>query len=171
MKRPLHATSLDILAADVGISIAAFRKVAAKLGSQVETGGQRPLDQVCHESVTQYGPLLTTLSLDVGEEKPLLWSVASPFALLYKLGDINAKFMPFLHSYLKGGGQILLYTDETHPGNPLHFANGLKVQCYYWTFNELPDWWTRGTHGWMPLGFSIYCHSKVVGGVCFRFSF
>jgi hypothetical protein len=173
-KRPLDASDANVLrclADDVGLSRRSLSKIQRILGVQESAPQLLALNDFIEDCVTPYGPILKNLSLDVGEEKPLLWQVASPFALLYKLSDCNHRFMPFLHNHLKGGGRILLYTDETHPGNPLHFDEGLKVQCYYWTFNELPGWYRNWTHGWMPLGFFIYCRYEVVRGVCFSCSF
>lgn len=70
-------------------------------------------------------------------------SIANPFAFLWKAVTDCDNFAKFFHSRMiakpptpEAPWQIILYSDEVTPGNPLATNNMRKFQAIYWSFLE-----------------------------------
>ena len=87
-------------------------------------------------TLTPYGELIQRLDMD-GRPGP---EYINPFALLFKLCTVNVAFATFLKSCCKGGrARVIIYADETRPGNVLRPDKGRALQCLYWTLAEFPQ--------------------------------
>ena len=91
---------------------------------------------------TPYGKLLDVMEVETVEGPPLQWHFCNPLALMHVLCQQAPAFAKLLRSVKKGcpGHKIAMYSDETTPGNAMNPDTPKDIQCFYWTFHELPHW-------------------------------
>ena len=73
-------------------------------------------------------------------------------ALLYHAANVSMHFSAFLIKCMPAGrGRIVLYIDETRPGNIIRPDNARAYNSIYWTLLEFPAWYrARDELGWIP---------------------
>jgi hypothetical protein len=112
---------------------------------------------------TPYGPLVAILNLPLESGGHLTWPFINPFALLWVLCTGYEKFSRFLFKYVSGLAGIVMYHDETTPGNQMHHDKyAREVLCWYWSIAELPGWFRARRSGWLVLG---YIQTRVLATV------
>ena len=92
---------------------------------------------------TPYGTVATTAELPAVDGGTLTIHCNNPFALLYAASTVSNEFGEFVHSHLTsngGRGRLVLYTDETTPGNALRPDHGRSYEALLFTFADLPHW-------------------------------
>jgi len=140
------------------ISFASVGNSSANLGRQVskETNCQTPM-----------GPLFIIVKLPLKSGGQHEWEMINPCALVWALCAKYGHYASFIKSNLgRIKGRLSFYTDEAVAGNPKgHNTNGrTKLQCLYFTFCELPDWFRSRYGGWLPLGYLAYKHQRNIKG-------
>ena len=95
------------------------------------------------DAPTPYGPILQRVSLFDKSDNPLDMVVAHPLAILWKAVDDCDAFSTFMLIRLKekppsrdDPWNLIIYSDEVTPGNPLATLNKRKFHAVYWTFLE-----------------------------------
>ncbi len=93
---------------------------------------------------TPYGPILQHMTLITLKDAPHPVPVANPFAVLWSAVSKCGPFAKFLRKRLdevpptpEKPWNLILYSDEVTPGNPLAPVNKRKFQAIYWSFIEL----------------------------------
>ena len=116
---------------------------------------------------TPYGTVLRNLDLPLVDGGVFNWRIASPGAFLYHLCLQSSLFAKFLSYHLDGiTSHLALYSDETTAGNVMRWDSSRKVQTFYYTFFELPDWFRSRACGWFVLGFLRYnMQCRIRGGL------
>ena len=92
---------------------------------------------------TPFGPILqTAVVIDKGDVEQHL-TIAHPLALLWVASSDSSSFSAFLQQKLKDHPpslekpwNLVIYTDEVTPGNPLATLNKRKFHALYWSFLE-----------------------------------
>ena len=95
------------------------------------------------QAQTPYGPILQSLHLIAKTGGPQHLFYAHPFALLWTSVKECPEFSKFFKAQLlkkppsiDNPWQLVLYSDEVTPGNPLSTANKRKFHAIYWSFLE-----------------------------------
>ena len=108
--------------------------------SRVAMKDARNLQNNAH---TRYGPILQSITLIDKDNAEAVLYIAHPMALLVTIVSDCEKFASFFHRKLRAHPcshdnpwNLVLYTDEVTPGNPLATMNKRKFQAIYWTFLE-----------------------------------
>jgi hypothetical protein len=94
---------------------------------------------------TPYGPILQTVTVTAKDGSIKHLPIANPFAMLWEaVSQEDSKFAPLFKQRLQEKPpspqqpwNLVLYSDEVTPGNPLSTNNRRKFQALYWTFLEL----------------------------------
>lgn len=93
---------------------------------------------------TPYGCVLQHTAMIMPDDVAKQVPVAHPFAMLYEAVSKCSPFSTFFLDRLRAQmptrtspWNVVLYTDEVTPGNPLATLNARKFQAVYWTFLEL----------------------------------
>ena len=95
---------------------------------------------------TPYGKLRTTIDAPQvdSSEPPLKIEIQNPFAMLWYAVTVSAAFNSMIGAALQRTPctfehpwRLLIYNDESSPGNQLAFKNARKLQGIYWTILEL----------------------------------
>lgn len=118
------------------------------------------------EMKTPYGPVRTTLQMPLSDGKTADLCINNPFSLLYALTSTRPEFGDFLQRHTQQNGnqaRIVMYSDETRPGNVHRPGHARQYECLQWTFAELPDWFRARKHGWFKLG---YVTTSLVDQIC-----
>ena len=82
--------------------------------------------------VTPYGTVATTIELPAVNGDTIALHCNNPFALLWAASSVNNEFGNFIHGHLtanNGKGRVVVYIDETTPGNALRPDNGRKFEA------------------------------------------
>ena len=110
---------------------------------------------------TPYGYLVEEMAIPLGDnDDQLKLLYVNPFAFLHHLCRTNTGFSKIVKTYLKNQtNSIIIYFDETRPGNVLRPDYARMVLSVYWTFKELPEYLRCRTAGWFP--FTFVRNSKV----------
>ena len=99
--------------------------------------------------LTPFGKVIQSIHL---ETTPAIdMEFLHPMALVYYLSQISKAFGDLMHEVIAKSGshlRIVLYIDECRPGNVLRADKGRAVQCLYWTFVDLPDWFLCRQDSW-----------------------
>lgn len=115
---------------------------------------------------TPYGTVATTVDLKLRNGLAHSAYVNNPFALLHAACKVNPAFGSFLARYVGTSGSIVIYTDETTPGNQHRPDHARSYEAVLWTFKELPSWFKNRRHGWFKFGFVLSeVVSEVQGGI------
>ena len=102
---------------------------------------------------TPYGALIQSMELPLEDEKMLLRYI-NPFGFLHYLSQESAAFGRIIANKLKNQtNSVIIYFDETRPGNVLRPDYGRQVLAVYWTFKELPEHVRSRSVGWFPFTF------------------
>ena len=142
-------------------------------------------DMALEETETPYGPLVKTMHLPLEVElgaEPTTMSLkyVCPFALLWESCQECPGFLSFLAEHVcmstdafkrssywdeatpgaKPPARVVLYEDSVTPGNVRRHDKGRSYLAVYWTFLDLPSWFTSSLHGWFTLAF--VAETKVV---------
>ena len=120
------------------------------------------------EKKTPYGTVVQTMKLPmVGSNDAFIWHYVSPFALIHHICTLSCTFASIVGSLLAHQtNNIILYFDETKPGNVLRPDPGREFMAIYWTFRELPEYLRHRVPGWFPFGFLRQTQmNQVVGGI------
>ncbi len=117
---------------------------------------------------TPYGTLRQTLDLDNEDGERLTIEFVHPMAMLHLMtekSEVCGRF--FKEQLCPGPAHVVLYIDETRPGNQLRPDSARSMHCIYWTFSELPTWFrARPDVGWFPFAFvPTEVASAISGGV------
>ena len=103
-------------------------------------------------AMTPYGPVATTITLKCGH----VVYANNPLALVWAAAQRSPKFSRFLQSRLEGrNSAIVIYLDETVPGNNLRPDKGRSYEALLWTFADLPSWYRDRRHGYMKFAFVL----------------
>lgn len=109
----------------------------------IDRNSMRAARDAVTTTVGQYGPILQSFTCIDAEEEPTSIPIASPFASLAAAVEESANFRKFLNRQLmlhpstpEKPWNLILYSDEVTPGNPLSPANKRKFQSIYWSFLE-----------------------------------
>jgi len=144
------------------VSCAALDKIQNKKNNKTKN----ELADYC-DITTPYGNLISIVSLPLEDETadPYQWPIVNPFAFLYVMCLKSVRFAAFLKKCVGGGvAGIVLYTDETTPGNQLRPDSRGDIQCFYWTFSNFPDWYRSRRFGWFAFGFLTVTKQHEVKG-------
>ena len=79
-----------------------------------------------------------------------------PMAFLNLLSSTSTMFGQFFSQCLgspSAPANIILYCDETRPGNQLRPDCGRAMQAIYWTVSQFPDWFRVRALGWYPFAY------------------
>lgn len=105
------------------------------------------------EIQTPYGPIVQCMDLPLSTEN-FAWNFISPFAVLYHICRISPPFASLVQTHLQSQtNNLILYFDETRPGNVLRVDSGRLVMCVYWSLREFPEFLRCRSVGWIPFGF------------------
>ena len=92
---------------------------------------------------TPHGPILQTLTVIDKEDQPKQLTIANTFAMLWKAasaGQVSTFLQRKLAEVPPSPDQpwnLVVYTDEVTPGDPLATLNKRKFHAMYWSFMEL----------------------------------
>jgi len=104
---------------------------------------------------TPYGDLVQSMALPLEDPKEeLLLRYINPFAFLHHLSKSETGFGEIVKAYLKNQtNNLMIYFDETRPGNVLRPDAGRLVLAVYWSLKELPEYIRSRSVGWFPFTF------------------
>ena len=106
---------------------------------------------------TPYGELTCSLDLPLEAGGTMKIELNNPFAWLHHASTLSAEFGTFLATHLcQANGalaNIVLWSDETVPGNQLRPSTSRKFESVMWTFLEFPSWFLHREWGWFQLAF------------------
>ena len=107
---------------------------------------------------TPHGQLLRTVKLTLDDGSEFTWVVCNPFALVHLLCEEQPEYVRLLMDCLpcQDGcrhSSLVIYIDETTPGNSNRHDTVNEVQCIYWLISQLPAWFRQRTKGWFYFGF------------------
>ena len=118
---------------------------------------------------TPYGTVATTIELPAINGGTVTLHCNNPFAFLWAASSVNNEFGDFIHGHLVsngGRGRVVVYIDETTPGNALRPDRGRSFEAILFSFAELPYWYLHRKHGFFKFGFiQTVDVLKVVGGM------
>jgi len=116
------------------------------IGSSAETyrkAFRQARDQQIKKDRTPYGPILQTIKVFGKSDDEVQVTIAHPLALLWKATTDSASFRSFFLHRLKKyppspekPWNLVIYTDEVTPGNPMATLNKRKFHAFYWSFLE-----------------------------------
>ena len=96
---------------------------------------------------TPLGKLIEIVELPLEGGKIHKWAFANPAALLYCLCQRSGRFAEMLEGCcLHGPAGVVLYSDETTPGNQYRPDAARESLCCYWSIIELPQWFRDRLH-------------------------
>ena len=120
----------------------------AAVSNESTRSRRRALSAVVHEcgqQRTPYGLVVEHMDLDV-DGKVYKWPFVNPFAFLFHVCTSCADFLRFFTEHCaEGVADIILYADETKPGNVLRPDSGRSTLSIYWTVKQFPGWF-RSRH-------------------------
>ena len=98
---------------------------------------------------TMYGSVSTCFAMQKLDGTEINIYHNNPFALLHAACIVQPKFATFLLKHLRSGKppRIVIYADETTPGNVLRPDHGRSYESLLWTFAELPQFFRDRKHG------------------------
>ena len=116
---------------------------------------------------TPLGDLWSEMNVPLANGRSLKFPYANPFVLLYHMFSTSMEFAMFLKHLVAGVvAGVVIYTDETTPGNQLRPDKSRELFTVYWSLKEFPPWFRARANGWLPF---MYVKTKVVdqivGGV------
>ncbi len=117
---------------------------------------------------TPYGILRQCLDLPQEDGGQLEIEFVHPMAMLYLMTMKSESCGLFLKQTLSPGpAHIVLYIDETKPGNQLRPDSARAMYCIYWTFSEFPCWFrAKPDVAWFPFAFvPVGIAGAVDGGI------
>jgi len=107
---------------------------------------------------TPYGTVATSLRVQLTDGTATDLYINNPFALLYAAATTSPKFGAFLLHHTQQFGnhaRIVIYSDETTPGNQHRPGNARSYECLQWTLCELPTWYRERQHGWFKFSYIL----------------
>ena len=87
--------------------------------------------------VTPYGTVATTIELPAVNGDTITLHCNNPFAFLWAASSVNNEFGNFIHGHLtanNGKGRVVVYIDETTPGNALRPDRGRTLEVLLFSF-------------------------------------
>ena len=98
---------------------------------------------------TMYGSVSTCFAMQQLDGTEINIYYNNPFALLHAACTVQPKFATFLLKHLRAGKppRIVMYADETTPGNVQRPDHGRSYESMLWTFAELPQFFRDRKHG------------------------
>ena len=110
--------------------------------------------QLFEGTPTPYGAVLIKLNLPLLDGRVHAWHIVNPLAWLWRLCVACPAFGAFFQQCVApcGHASIVMYSDETQPGNQLHPDSKRKLVCFYWTVLEFPGWFLNRKCGFFTLG-------------------
>ncbi len=156
MKRPAAATR--VIAVEEVLKRSRFephisQMAAARItGGEEGVGGRRmQMKRIMWEPtqvVTPYGNIIKEMRFDLGVPyAPMVVKYICPFVWLYWACGASSLFAHLLCDFV-GVRRIMLYSDETMPGNVLRPDKGRSFCAVYWGVLPLPDWF-RARAQWL----------------------
>ena len=113
-----------------------------------------------------YGPLFLSLSMQTVKGKAVTVEAVNFFSFLHAAYKAGGCFSEWVDRGLAAHAcsfsspwQLLLYTDECHPGNALNHKGDKKIQMIYASFLEMGQNALSHADGWLPI---FACRSNVV---------
>ena len=135
-------------------------------------------DKELENTDTPYGPLIKTMKapkevLPGAEPEDVLIKYTCPFGLLWITCRECSGFFDFIRRHAcmsmeafkaseywdeakpeaKPPARIVINEDEVRPGNIIRHDKGRAYLAVYWTFLDLPEWFTRSIKGWFTFTF------------------
>ncbi len=114
-------------------------------------------DHIASET-TPFGPIVQDINVEDTSGRMMSIPIASPFAMLWVMCMQSAAFAALMKQRLEvcptsyeHPWNVILYSDEVTPGNPLKTANERKFQAVYFSFLELGPHALSSEQAWMPL--------------------
>ena len=107
---------------------------------------------------TPHGPVSAYVSMPLNNGRETKIYFNNPFALLHAAATVQPKFGSFLLKHLKSGAQlpqIVIYHDETTPGNTHRPDHGRAYDALLWTFAELPQFFRDRRHGYFKFAYVL----------------
>ena len=143
------------------ISLRGFSEVLKNTGDAKGYGHEKCSRQLAAavDIHTPYGDLLVSAPLPMADGGTYSWRFCNPFAYVWLLCRINLKFAQLLMNSCDhvGGtvfeGSVALYSDDCSTGNQKRPDAASVLQCLYWSFTCLPEWYRARESGWNYLGF------------------
>ena len=142
----------------------AARQVVSIMGGSLSRSTAVAELQKFSRMETPYGTVRSSIRLERVDGQSLESQVNNPFALLWAASVVQPKFGSFLMRHTHGQATIVLYTDETTPGNNKRPDKGRSFEALLWTFKELPDWFRSRQHGWFKFGYMLSTSVESVRG-------
>ena len=100
-------------------------------------------DQIGHVDATPFGPVVQSITVFDTNDSPMDIPIANPFANLWTAIRTCSNFQALIMDRLlakpcsyEQPWNLILYSDEVTPGNPLSTANKRKIQAVYYSFLE-----------------------------------
>ena len=149
------------------MSLREMRRVLAALEMETPShgGAQKEVNDAL-DIHTPFGKLLQTATLPLTDGGQHTFHYIEPAGLLFHLCSVSRAFAGHIENCLADGpAGVLLYTDETCPGNQLHPDTPRQVMCCYWSLLQLPSWLRARKFGWFV--FTVIKNSvldRVLGG-------
>ena len=137
---------LGALARDSCVTQNALSKLLKKLNDEglpdaFSTFAQRKEREAVGRQSSQFGSLMQKVLVVSSDGEPVEIWVQHPFAWLEIACKESGSFKDLLQSTLdrsKGRFDVIVYSDEITPGNPLGDCNDRKLQTIYWTVKQFP---------------------------------
>ena len=115
------------------------------------------------------GPIMRSMKIPLDDDSEIDWWFLHPCAFLHELCKKCPRLGDLLGSVDKH--KISVYMDEIKPGNVLRPDPGQSVAMWYWTLNDLPDWYHARNEGWFYFAaFPVNLIGQVVGGYSYLFA-
>ncbi len=117
--------------------VADLHKILAASGSPSGSSTLRTMRRHIYSDIdvaTPFGPLVDTLELPLVNGGTVHFAVCRPLAFLYHVTKYCPRFAGLLRTCSShvDEGRLLMYTDETYLGNPLHYDQPQNVFTFYW---------------------------------------
>ncbi len=166
-KRKRRLTAL----AGSGLSVRQLAKVIEHLeGGEAACASNSTILRDVHAAVdidTPFGKLIQKGELPLANGGTHSFTYCDPAALMFHLCSTCARFAALVENCTADGpAGLVLYTDETTPGNQMRPDSSREVMCLYYTLLQLPVWFRARNFGWM-----VFCciktnvMDKILGGL------
>ena len=95
----------------------------------------------CVVVTTPLGDLWSEMDVPLANGRSLKLPYANPFVLLYHMFSTSMEFAMFLKHLVAGVvAGVVIYTDETTPGNLLRPDHSRELFTVYWSLKKFPPW-------------------------------
>lgn len=163
---PAHRVVADGGARNIANTLMSFdvsvKRVAAATGTTVSA---------CNESMTAlsradtpFGPVRCAMDIPDVSGGAVTVHYNNPFALLWAVCERSKAFGTFLERWLRNGANLIIYSDETTPGNQKRPDHGRSYEALLFTFKQLPSWFVCRKHGFFKFSFVMSSDLEQIDG-------